>query len=84
MAKAFSVTNGIIDPLLADVVTGNQDKVVGWMKGEPGAWGFLAGQAVYAVRTHAGRSLGDTERRLVWSRMWWWLEQVKARTNNPF
>jgi len=24
------------------------------------------------------------ERRLVWSRMWWWLEQVKARTNNPF
>jgi len=54
------------------------------MKGEPGAWGFLAGQAVYAVRTHAGRSLGDTERRLVWSRMWWWLEQVKARTNNPF
>ena len=84
MTEPLSVTNEIIDPLLADLVTGNQDKVVGWMKGEPGAWGFLAGQAVYAVRTHVGRSLGDMERRLVWSRMWWWLEQVKARTNNPF
>ena len=84
MAEAFSVTNEIIDPSLADVVKGNQDKVVGWMKGEPGAWGFLAGQAVYAVRTLAGRSLGDMERRLVWSRMRWWLEQVKASTNDPF
>ena len=46
MTEPLSVTNEIIDPLLADLVTGNQDKVVGWMKGEPGAWGVLAGQAV--------------------------------------
>ncbi len=84
MVDAFSVTNDIIDPMLADVVKGNQDKVVGWMKGEPGAWGFIAGQAVIAVRGQAGRDLADMERRLVWSRMWWWLEQVKARTNHPF
>ena len=75
------VTDKVIDPILAEVVKGNQDKVAGWMRGEPGAWGFLAGQAVTTVRENAGRSLEDRERRLVWSRMWWWLEQVKARTS---
>jgi hypothetical protein len=79
MVEIFSVTNEVIDPILAEVVKGNQDKVVAWMKGEPGAWGFLAGQAVTTVRTCADRTLADGERRLVWTRMWWWLEQVKAR-----
>ena len=83
MAEVFAVTNDSIDPILADVVKGNQDKVVGWMKGEPGAWGFLAGQAVTEVRRQAGRSLDDLERRLVWSRMWWWLELIKARVDGP-
>ena len=83
MAEIFVVTNEVMDPLLADVVKGNQDKVVGWMKGEPGAWGFLAGQAVTTVRVHAGRRLADNERNLVWSRMWWWLEQVRARISGP-
>jgi|TARA_B100000809_G_scaffold204127_1_gene205424 Asp-tRNA(Asn)/Glu-tRNA(Gln) amidotransferase B subunit len=83
MVDTFSVTNDVVDPLLADVVKGNQDKVVGWMNGEPGAWGFLAGQAVISVRAQAGRDLADMERRLVWSRMWWWLEQVRARINGP-
>ncbi len=84
MVEIFVVTNEVIDPILADVVKGNQDKVAGWMKGEPGAWGFLAGQAVTTVRENAGRRLVDRERSLVWSRMWWWLEQVKARINGPF
>ena len=79
MVEIFAVTNDVIDPILAEVVKSNQDKVVGWMKGEPGAWGFLAGQAVATVRSRADRRLGAEERRLVWSRMWWWLEQVKAR-----
>ncbi len=80
MVEGFAVSNEVIDPILAEVVNGNQDKVVGWMKGEPGAWGFLAGQAVATVRARADRKLEDAERRLVWSRLWWWLEQVKART----
>ena len=79
MVEAFAVSNEVIDPILAEVVKGNQDKVIGWMKGEPGAWGFLAGQAVAAVRSSAGRRLEDAERRFVWSRLWWWLEQVKAK-----
>lgn len=84
MVQILTVTNEAIDSILAEVVKGNQDKVVGWMRGEPGAWGFLAGQAVAAVREHAGRRLESGERRLVWSRMWWWLEQVKARIYGQF
>ena len=79
MAEAFPLNNDEIDRLLVDVVKDNQDKVIGWIKGEPGSWGFLAGQAVITVRGHAGRDLADTERRLVWSRMWWLLEEVRAR-----
>ena len=83
MVDTFSVTNGAIDPILADVLKGNRDKVVGWITGEPGSWGFLAGQAVTAVRLQSGRDLEEMERRLVWSRMWWCLEQVKARIDGP-
>ena len=83
MEETLVVTHEVIDPILAELVKGNQDKVTGWMKGEPGAWGFLAGQAVLTVRSHVNRSLADNERRLVWSRLWWWLEQVKVRTLGP-
>ncbi len=79
MAEAFSLNNDDIDRILVDVVNDNQDKVVAWIKGESGSWGFLAGQAVVTVRGHAGRDLADIERRLVWSRMWSLLEGVKAR-----
>ena len=79
MAEAFSLNNDDIDRILVDVVNDNQDKVVAWIKGESGSWGFLAGQAVITVRGHAGRDLADIERRLVWSRMWSLLEGVKAR-----
>ena len=79
MAETFSLNNDDIDRILVDVVNDNQDKVVAWIKGESGSWGFLAGQAVVTVRGHAGRDLADIERRLVWSRMWSLLEGVKAR-----
>ncbi len=79
MAEDFSLNNDEIDRILVDVVNDNQDRVVAWIKGESGSWGFLAGQAVVTVRRHAGRDLADIERRLVWSRMWSLLEGVKAR-----
>ena len=69
-----------LDPLLSGIIQDNGGKVVGWMAGEPGCWGFLAGKAVTACRGQVGRRLADQERRLVWSRLWWWLEQVKARS----
>ena len=33
--------------------------------------------AVTAVRHQLGRSLTDAERRLVWDRLWWLLENIK-------
>ena len=68
-----------IDPILADVIRQNQEKVAGWMQGQPGCWGFLAGIAVTASRQQIGRSLQDQERRMVWHRLWWWLEQIKGQ-----
>ena len=78
MASVFSATDEVLDPILVGVVTGNQDKVIAWLQNQPGAWGFLSGQAGTAVSDYAGRKLDDTERRLVWSRMWWWLVNVRA------
>jgi hypothetical protein len=66
-----------LDPILGQVIRDHKAKVVGWLKNEPGCWGFLAGQAVTATRQQAERSLTDTERRLVWDRLWWLLENIK-------
>ena len=69
-----------LDPVLADIIRDNREKVVGWMAGEPGCWGFLAGKAINACRAHLGRPLADQERRLVWHRLWSWLEQLEDRS----
>jgi hypothetical protein len=69
-----------LDPVLARVVNENRGKVISWVANEPGAWGYLAGQGVTATRHELGRPLTDQERRLVWRRLWWILEQVKAGT----
>lgn len=66
-----------LGPVLETVVHENREKVVGWIKGEPGCWGFLAGKAVAACRLQAGRSLSDGERRLVWHMLWAFLEKIK-------
>lgn len=83
MAVAFSATNDVMDPILADVVTGNQGKVVDWLEGKAGSWGYLASQAVIAMRDNAHRDLEDMERRLVWNRMWWWLGEIQSRIDGP-
>ena len=68
-----------LGPLLLNLVQENSEKVAGWIKGEPGCWGFLAGKAVAACRSSAGGSLSDGERRLVWNQLWALLEQIKAQ-----
>ncbi len=78
MAQPNSMDGEQLDSLLAGVVRGHQEKVICWIQGEPGAWGFLAGQAVTAARLHLGRSLTEPERRLVWHRLWWFLGEGKA------
>ena len=79
MARKPDLDQEQLDPVLAGVVRDHRDKVAAWTKGEPGAWSYLAGQGVTATRRHLGRPLADDERRLVWRRLWWFLEQIKAR-----
>ncbi len=72
-----------LDPVLRQLLGDHRDKTLAWMHREPGAWGYLAGQGVAATRRHLGRQLTDPERRMVWSRLWWWLEQLKLRLQEP-
>ena len=59
------------------------------MRNEPGQWGFLAGQAILAVRQLVDRRLEDPERRWVWHRMWVvlqdrkWREQIEPTGTEP-
>ena len=69
----------VLDPVLTHVLSEHSEKAWSWMRNEPGAWGFLAGQGVVATRRQLERQLTDSERRMVWSRLWWWLEQLKLR-----
>lgn len=66
-----------LGPVLIQVVREHKEKVVGWMRDEPGCWGYLAGQAVTTCRAQVNRPLADAERRLVWDRLWWLLENIK-------
>ncbi len=68
-----------LDRLLSGIIKDNREKVSGWMAGEAGCWGFLAGKAVAACRAQTKRPLTGQERRLVWHRLWWWLEQGTGR-----
>lgn len=59
-----------LDTVLEGVADAHPDRVEGWLRNEPGHWGFFAGQAVLAVRQLIGRRLEEPERRFVWHRMW--------------
>ena len=79
MTQPNPLTLDELDPVLKQVIGDHSDKALAWMRTESGAWGYLAGQAVAATRRHLDRQLTDPERRMVWSRLWWWLEQLKFR-----
>ena len=82
MTSPAPLTNETLDPVLTRLVREEQEKVVGWLRDEPGCWGYLAGKAVAACRELAGRPLEDAERRLVWDRLWRWLEYIKSRVGS--
>jgi hypothetical protein len=77
MLEDDTLTLEKLAPILGSVVLDNREKVQGWMRDESGCWGYLAGKAVTATRDRLGRPLNDGERRLVWHRLWWVLENVK-------
>jgi len=56
--------------LLAAVVAEHAGLVDAWLRDESGSWGALAAQAILANRRALGRSLTDTERRIVWQALW--------------
>ena len=68
-----------LDRVLVNVITSDKDKVISWVRDEPGSWGFLAGKAVTAYRTELDRSLTEKERQIVWERLWSFLENLKAQ-----
>ena len=82
MVQPEPLTLDILDPLIRQLLIDHREKTFAWMRREPGAWGYLAGQCVAATRKELGRRLTDPERRMVWSRLWWWLEQLRLRLND--
>ena len=68
-----------LDRVLVNLITSDKDKVISWVREEPGSWGFLAGKAVTAYRTELERSLTEKERQIVWARLWSFLENLKAQ-----
>jgi hypothetical protein len=60
-------------------VAEHPEQVAAWLASRPGAWGFLAGQAVLRERAHLGRRLTEAERRRVWAALWAALERVRDR-----
>jgi hypothetical protein len=79
MSQSPELSLEVLDPVLRQVLNDHRRKTMAWIDNEPGAWGYLAGQGVAATRRHLGRQLTDAERRMVWSRLWWWLEQLRLR-----
>jgi hypothetical protein len=59
------------------VLAAHPEQVERWRRGEPGAWGFLAGQAVLLARERLGRRLAEAERRAVWAATWAALEGTR-------
>ena len=79
MASEQDAGDVSLDRILANVADAYPERVDGWLRNEPGHWGFFAGQAVLAVRQLIGRRLEDPERRYVWRRMWLVLQQRRQK-----
>lgn len=78
MATDSGSADVAVDQLLEGVADAHPERVDGWLRDEPGQWGFFAGQAVLAVRNLIDRSLEEPERRYVWHRMWLVLQKRRA------
>jgi hypothetical protein len=59
-------------------IAGHPEQVAAWLAERPGAWGFLAGQAVLRERERLGRRLTEPERRRVWAALWGELEALRG------
>jgi hypothetical protein len=80
MASGQDSGDVALDKVLAEVADAHPDRVAGWLRNEPGHWGFFAGQGVLAVRRLVGRRLEEPERRFVWHRMWLVLQERRRKS----
>jgi len=70
------VSREALELAVQETLEGNGETVAAWLRGEAGAWGALAGQAVIAYRRRLGRALTDAERRQVWQELWQSLQEI--------
>ena len=84
MSSAPDSGDAALDAILAGVADAHPERVAGWIRNEPGHWGFFAGQAVMEVRQLVGRRLEEPERRFVWHRMWLVLQQRQRESMGLF
>ena len=66
-----------VEATARSTIAEHPEQVAGWLANRPGAWGFLAGQAILRERGRLGRRLTEAERRLVWAALWEQLERVR-------
>ena len=70
-----------IEYVIDKVIKENQESVNYWLENKPKSWGSLAGKAVIAARSYYGRTLDETEKRIVWQVLW--NKLMKKRSENP-
>ena len=66
-----------INAVLDRTIEENKPLVDAWLSNKPGAWGALAGKAIVAITRHLGRTLEESEKRLVWQTLWAKLTEKK-------
>lgn len=67
-----------LDDVVESTLECNREVARRWIAGEAGSWGFLAGQAVLALRRKMGRNLTEHERGEVWHRLWERLTELRG------
>jgi hypothetical protein len=77
--KAPEPFDAAVDGAIAQTLSEHAETVAAWRLGTPKTWGLLAGQAVLATRRLVGRNLSETERRIVWDRLWRRLQELRER-----
>jgi len=70
------MTQETLQAVIEETIAAHGAEVERWLLREPGAWGFLAGKAVIAMRLKLGRRLVDDERRTIWSTLWASLQSI--------
>jgi hypothetical protein len=73
----------LLRAVVEEVLDAHAEDVARRRRGEPGAWGRLAGFGVVAYRRRLGRRLADQERRAIWAALWAALEARHARAGPP-